>query len=172
MTRFFAFVLFPLAALVATATAQAQQFHTPPACWTAARITHGPWTEQPGDRVAIRRAAEPAPGDAKWTPSPNGAYRMRQVDPDFSGPPPWNTRLVIEAERPEAVVLELKNHGNAVAYANWINEKLVLVRVWWGRVIGADLIVDAETGEIVWKETVRSGDVAFEQSRDKPCPAR
>jgi hypothetical protein len=172
MPRFVAFVPVLLLALAAGGAARAQQFHTPPACWSAPRITHGPWSEQPGERVEIRRGREPAPADAKWTMSPNGAYRMRQLDPDFGAPPPWNTRLVIEAERPELVVLELRNHGNGAAYANWVSEKLVLVRVWWGRVIGADLIVDAETGEIVWKETVRAGEIPFEQSRGKPCPAR
>ena len=151
-------------------TAMAQQYHTPPACWTAPRIVHGPWSEQPGERAVIVRAAEKEPDGAKWTPSPTGAYRLRQVDPDFTAPPPWNTRIVIEAERPEAVIVELRNHGNATAYAIWVNEKLVLVRVWWGRVLGADLLVDAEKGEIVWKETVRGGETAFEQSRGQPCP--
>jgi hypothetical protein len=172
MSRTLTFAVISLAALASTAASRAQQYHTPPACWSAARMTHGPWSEQPGERVAIGRAREAAAADAKWTPSPNGAYRFRQIDPDFSGPPPWNTRFVIEAERPEAVVLELRNHGNGAAYANWMNEKLVLVRVWWGRVIGADIIVDAESGEIVWKESVRAGDVAFEQSRGRPCPPR
>jgi hypothetical protein len=44
------------------------------------------------------------------------------------------------------------------------------VRVWWGRVLGADLLVDAERGEIVWRDTVRGGDAPFEQSRGQACP--
>ena len=161
-----------LSGLALTAQAQTVQFHTPPACWTAARITHGAWSEQPGDRAVIARERVPAAEGAQWTVSPNGAYRLRKVDPDFSAPPPWNTRIVIENERPESVVLDLRNHGNASAYAVWVNEKLVLVRVWWGRVLGADLLVDAEKGEIVWRETARGGDAAFEQSRGQPGPAR
>ena len=68
------------------------------------------------------------------------------------------------------MVVELRNHGNATAYAVWVNEKLVLVRVWWGRVLGADLLVDAERGEIAWRDTVRGGDAPFEQSRGQACP--
>jgi hypothetical protein len=161
-----------LASLALPGAVQAAQFHTPPGCWTAPRITHGPWSEQPGERAAVLRERVAAPEGAQWTASPNGVYRLRKVDPDFSAPPPWNTRIVIEAERPDAVVVELRNHGNASAYAVWVNEKLVLVRVWWGRLLGADLLVDAETGEIVWKETARGGDAAFEQSRGQACPAR
>ena len=161
-----------LCGLSVQASAQAPQFHTPPACWTAPRITHGAWGEQPGERAVVLRERVAAPEGAELKVSPNGAYRLRKVDPDFSAPPPWNTRIIIEAERPEAVVLELRNHGNASAYAVWVNEKLVLVRVWWGRVLGADLLVDAEKGEIVWKETARGGDAAFEQSRGQACPAR
>lgn len=161
-----------LPGLAVQANAQNVPFHTPPACWTAPRITHGAWGEQPGERAAVLRERVPATEGAQWTTSPNGAYRLRKVDPDFSAPPPWNTRIVIENERPDAVVVELRNHGNASAYAVWVNEKLVLVRVWWGRVLGADLLVDAEKGEIVWKETARGGDAAFEQSRGQACPAR
>ena len=158
-----------LTLVAATASAQ-QQFHTPPACWTAPRITHGPWSEQPGDRAVVTRERVASADGATWTLGPNGAYRLRKADPDFSAPPPWNTRIVIETEKPEAVVVELKNHGNATAYAVWVNEKLVLVRVWWGRVLGADLLVDVEKAEIVWKETTRGGDAAFEQSRGQTCP--
>lgn len=157
----------------ALAQPQMSAYHTPPACWTAPRITHGPWGEQPpGERVAVRRERVAPVDGVQWTMSPNGAYRLRKTDPDFSAPPPWNTRIVIETERPEAVVVELRNHGTATAYAAWALEKLVLVRVWWGRVLGADLLVDAETGAIVWKETMRGGDAAFEQSRGQPCPTR
>jgi len=152
--------------------AQTPQFHTPPACWSAPRITHGAWSEQPGERATVTRERVAAVDGAQWTASPNGAYRLRKADPDFSAPPPWNTRIVIENERPEAVVLELRNHGNATAYAVWVNEKLVLVRVWWGRVLGADLLVDAERGEIGGKETARGGDAAFDQSRGQSCPTR
>lgn len=161
-----------LAFVGGAAFAQAPGHHTPPACWTAPRITHGAWGEQPGERAAVRRERVAPVDGAQWTVSPNGAYRLRKADPDFSAPPPWNSRIVIESERPEAVVVELRNHGNATAYAAWANEKLVLVRVWWGRVLGADLLVDAETGELVWKETIRGGDAAFEQSRGQPCLAR
>ena len=152
--------------------AQTPRHHTPPACWSAPRITHGAWGEQPGERVSVARAVVPAAEGTAWTMSPNAAYRLRKIDPDLTAPPPWNTRIVIEAERPEAVVVDLRNHGTATAYAVWVNEKLVLVRVWWGRVLGADLLIDAETGEIVWKETARGGDAPFEQSRGQPCPAR
>lgn len=155
--------------LIAVAASAQQQFHTPPACWTAPRITHGPWSEQPGDRAVVTRERIPAAEGATWTLGPNGAYRFRKVDPDFSAPPPWNTRIVVDTERPEAVVVELKNHGNATAYAVWVTEKLMLVRVWWGRVLGADLLVDVEKAEIVWKETTRGGDTPFEQSRGQNC---
>lgn len=154
----------------AASAQQAQSFHTPPACWTAPRITHGPWSEQPGERAAVVREKVAGGEGATWTLSPNGAYRFRKVDPDFSGPPPWNTRIVVDSEKPENVVVELKNHGNATAYAVWVNEKLILVRVWWGRVLGADLLVDVEKAEIVWKETTRGGDAPFEQSRGQNCP--
>ena len=100
--------------------AQTPRHHTPPACWSAPRITHGAWGEQPGERVSVSRAVVPAAEGTAWTMSPNAAYRLRKIDPDLTAPPPWNTRIVIEAERPEAVVVDLRNHGTATAYAVWV----------------------------------------------------
>jgi hypothetical protein len=157
--------------LTIVSPASAQIWHTPPSCWSAARLTHADWSEQPGERLRVHRSRE-APDGGTWVTSPNGGYRFRKIDPDFVAPPPWTTRIVIEAERSELTIVELGNHGNAPAHAAWLNEKLVFVRVWWGRVLGADLIVDAEKGDVVWKETARGGDAAFEQSRNQPCPGR
>ena len=47
--------------------------------------------------------------------------------------------------------------------ARWINEKLLFVRVYWGRIIGSDYIFDVEHGAFVHKEMVHDGTPLFQQ---------
>jgi hypothetical protein len=45
----------------------------------------------------------------------------------------------------------------------WINEKLLYVRVWWGRVLGTDIIYDVEKEEMIYKERCHNGQIVFQQ---------
>jgi hypothetical protein len=38
-----------------------------------------------------------------------------------------------------------RDHGNTFS-ANWINEKLLFVQVWWGRIASSDIILDVNHG--------------------------
>jgi hypothetical protein len=49
----------------------------------------------------------------------------------------------------------------------WVNEKLLSVRVWWGRAIGTDLIVDVERERLVYRELFHDGQSMFEQWRSR-----
>ena len=47
--------------------------------------------------------------------------------------------------------------------AGWINEKLIYYQWWWGRILGGYLIFDVEKEEIIQKELVKYGGIAFQQ---------
>ena len=48
----------------------------------------------------------------------------------------------------------------------WVNEKLLFMRPWWGRILGTDLIYDVEAERIVYAETVTDGYLAYQQFRE------
>ncbi|WP_455378019.1 hypothetical protein [Petrachloros mirabilis] len=51
----------------------------------------------------------------------------------------------------------------------WINEKLLFMRPWWGKIVGTDIIFDVEQEAIIYTETVTDGSMAYYQFKDS-CP--
>ena len=47
--------------------------------------------------------------------------------------------------------LALLSHANVQPTARWINDTLLYVNVWWGRVAGSDLIIDVSSGEFIYR---------------------
>ena len=53
----------------------------------------------------------------------------------------------------------------------WINEKLLFMRPWWGRIAATDLIYDVEAERMIYAEGVTDAYLAFQQYRAS-CPAQ
>jgi hypothetical protein len=147
--------------------------HTSPACWTA-RQYHEPYTGAFAQRrdlskhVRVESVALSDP-PAK-TLSPNGAYWFAEDPPDRMRPGPWTTRLLVFNERRALAQLSFVDYGGAMQ-VSWVNEKLLFIRVWWGRIVATDLIFDVETGRFVYREVLEDGLIAFQQWRaqGEPC---
>ena len=147
-------------------------FHTPPTDWEGPRRYHTPFESQYDQMIQLER--EP------WRPiemeslSPNGAYGLTiepadrcEVDSDgtlacFSQTP--DVALLIDVEREHLLVVQLKDHyPNFQVSTRWISDKLLFVRVWWGRILGTDAVVDVERGEFLYREMVHDGGPVFRQ---------
>lgn len=146
---------------LASSAAGAWEYHTRPSCWAEPRVFHA----EDGHRyreLEIERVEGALSEEAVL--SPNGAYRMQVVFNDLSDRPTWDGEMLIDNERPYLLRLVLPDlswpHS---AEARWINEKLVFVRAWWGRVAGTDLVIDVERESIVLEENVYDGGQAFKQ---------
>lgn len=147
--------------------ASAETFHTRPSCWTEPRIFH---TDERFRDLEIERV-DGALGSHS-VPSPNGAYRFQVVMEESGSNPPWNANLLIYNERPYLLRIRLPDISQRQAVeARWINEKLVFVRVWWGRIAGTDLVIDAEREAILLEDAVYEGSQPFRQFRQCDDPA-
>lgn len=63
---------------------------------------------------------------------------------DTLQPPPWTSRLTI-LDTPggrEAVVVEVRDHASYGVSHQWLNAKLVFLRVWWGRIVTTEVVLD------------------------------
>ena len=71
---------------------------------------------------------------------------------------PVNTSLFIfgNKARPLALRIDITNHMYEV-HARWINEKLLSLQVWLGRIASWDLILDVETLKFVYAEGANYG---------------
>lgn len=156
MRRSIAYFLLSLL-LLPVSRIDADEFHTSPYCWDEARIVaYG--VSQEGD-VTLTRSGEAL--DVDGTPSPNGGYRFHVFERGDEASA-WYPRVGIDIERPYLLVLEFRA-TDAISEAEWINEQLIYLRLWWGRIAGSDFIVDVEKERIVYQQPFIYGGLAFQQ---------
>jgi hypothetical protein len=48
----------------------------------------------------------------------------------------------------------------------WVNERLLYVQVWWGRILGSWYLIDVEAEKVVYREMVHSGEIPFQQAHE------
>jgi hypothetical protein len=93
--------------------------------------------------------------------SPQGTRYLLLQSADFSKPGPWTTTVFIGGAGLNGQVLKVSfvDHGNGGVHAQWLNEKLVFVDVWWGRIASTDLILDVSSRKFLYKEDAEYGDM-------------
>lgn len=158
-------------------------WHTSPDLWDEPRSFHTEaWAERDAyirlERVELGAAPVAAAKEGKL--SPNEVYWAapgERVERTY-GPGEgcdfrrdctyeetvWNVDLFVFTERPYLLRLAIRDFYPNFGYRyKWINEKLLFVQVWWGRIVGDDLILDVEKEEIIYREAVNDGVLPFIQ---------
>jgi hypothetical protein len=138
-----------------------QEWHTRPDKWAEPRIFHSPFDKRYHDRILVSRV--PAEKFSETEIAPNRAYWFTVRHPNYMTPSPWSTQIFVHNERAYLLRIELRDHGNGEVKINWINEKLLHMRVWWGRILGSDLIFDVESEKMVLREMLHDGVIPFQQ---------
>ena len=98
-------------------------------------------------------AEAPARGlDVHRTPQGTASFVMRE--PDTTKPGPWSTSIEVVGNKARNLRLRLRlsNHISGGVRANWLNEKLLWVQVWRGRIASTDMILDVDTGRFIYQQ--------------------
>lgn len=160
-----------LAALILAACARPQGFHTTPDKWKEPRLFHRSMDatidgKEYQDRVQLGHSSVQVPLEGRVL-SPNKAYWFHADNPGCEGLDGARRRpraIDIFTERPSLLRLTLIDTDCRYAgEVRWISEKLLFVRLWWGRVLGSDLILDVEQERVLYHEFVNDGGLAFIQ---------
>ena len=87
---------------------------------------------------------------------------MVHLDPDYMKSGPWNTTLIIgdRTTRKPFLKAEFLDHGDTFD-AKWLNENLIWIQVWWGRVASSDLILDVSKKQFIYNQLAQYGEVTF-----------
>ena len=168
----YALILIIVGAVLTAAPGDLRKWHTSPGKWEEARTYHTPFDKSDEKLIAgklkVGKNLVPLPKDLAKTWSDNGAYwfavefdnGVERKDGSWSGP--RKTIISIFNEGDHLSQIRLLDHAYR-AKVRWINEKLLYVEVWWGRVFGTSLIYDVESEKIIYKETAHRGTVVFQQ---------
>jgi hypothetical protein len=130
----------------------------PPDCWTEPRLyltDTDDWNWP--SRTKIERIAATAP--LQVTRAPNRVYSFA-----VQGEAPRQSVLIF-AEQPRAIRISF-NDPRGLAEVKWLNEKLLYLRVWWGRVAATDLFFDVEQARVVLAQSVHDGADAMQQYQE------
>lgn len=65
---------------------------------------------------------------------------------------PWTTRLYIFTgeDGDDCIVVEARDHANGGVHYQWLNDRALFVRCWWGRIVSTDFVLDTETARPVY----------------------
>jgi hypothetical protein len=104
--------------------------------------------------------------DAEKSPHGTAAFVMRRPNTTQSGP--WTTTVYVRgnAARPIDLSIKFSNHASGGVRATWLNEKLLFLQVWRGRIVSTDLILDVEAKLFVHREAGNYGILI------QPCDSR
>ena len=133
----------------------------PPDCWSEERIVHrGDFADLWQENTAFKKL-----DGQKLKPgifSPNKGYYFVTND----GRP--NGAVTVFAEKSYLIRIVFSQLFG-LSDVKWINEKLIFMRPWWGRIAATDLIYDVEAEKVIHAEGVMDAYLAFLQYRER-CP--
>jgi len=121
--------------------------------WTssfAQQPTYLPFDESFSKQIILQEARKTV-DEGEHLFSPNQLASVVSTRPDFTQKDPWSTTLIIQHGKHETLQLSLLEHTNIQVASSWINDELLHIKVWWGRVIGSDLILDLSTATFIYK---------------------
>lgn len=128
--------------------------------WNQPRDFHIAFEEQFSDRIEVIEKGNRAPSKTADY-SKNEAYWF-EIEPLDDK----TNEQCISVSGAGRVIISLKGtYPNFPTKAHWINEKLIFIRVYWGRIVGTDMIFDSEKKEFVYREMVYDGTIRYQQAR-------
>jgi hypothetical protein len=120
------------------------------------RVTYSPpGRDWPGSIVVENRSAEPARveqrGRLERSPHGTAAFILREPDTTQAGP--WTTVIDVfgNQARPVHLRIRLTDHLSGGVRVRWLNEQLLWIQMWRGRVVSTDMILDVETARFVYE---------------------
>jgi len=107
-------------------------------------------------RIGLERTPQAAApvGAGERRDSPQGTRWLVAVEPDYTRPGPWTTVLAVSGNPTGGELLRatFRDHGSGGVRTTWLNERLLFVQVWWGRIASSDLVIDVERGALLVAE--------------------
>jgi len=155
------FLMIFLLCLSSASTLSQENLPSFPKC-SDASVQYTPFDEDYSQKIILRIA----PHSGTSGPERNKEYSPQHTawispnSPDYSRPGPWNTDVTIAAPAGSKVLqLALQDHASGGASIQWLNEKLLFGRVWWGRIYSTDFILDVEKGQFIYRQMAHYGEM-------------
>ena len=124
-----------------------------------------PHKDWPGSLTVERRPDLPTGPDAATAThlSPQGTASYIVREPDTMRPGPWTTVVDISGNKARPLNLRIRftDHLSGGVRVSWLNEKLLWLQMWRGRLVSTDAILDVETGVFLYQQDANYGSLVI-----------
>ncbi len=154
--------------------------HTPLSKWKEPRSFHTEFDEKYEDQINISRIKLNDNITIKKVYSPNRAYwyakqygwaKNNSDEVRETNELPKAGYIYIYNERDYLTKITIyDNYINFRISENWINEKLLYIEIWWGRILGTYLVFDVEKEKVLEKEMIHFGEMMYQQYKHHTMP--
>jgi hypothetical protein len=147
--------LFMAVLLPSPAAAQAN-----PGC-ESAKVQYSPVDDKYVDKIKVQAVTElQVPDEAEKQFSPQHTMWLYQETPNYEKDGPWTTTALIRSTDGHTLrKLTFADHGTGGVKLEWLNERLLFGRVWWGRILSTDFILDVQNREFLYQQNAYYGEL-------------
>ena len=161
MARPFIWIAATIVATVGLAIrTEAQNAETTIAC-DEEEVTYGPVDSTFRQKITLTEIKNTSGPAREETRSTQGNRYFFLESADLSKPDPWTSTVFIGGIGFNDRLLKLSfiDHASGGVHAQWLNEKLLFVEVWWGRMASTDLILDVSKKTFLYEEMADYGEM-------------
>jgi len=85
---------------------------------------------------------------------------------------PWTTWLYVfnAADPQHCIFVEARDLGNGGVDYEWLSDKLLFVRCWWGRVVSTDFVLDTDTARPIYIQDVNYFKLVYGETSESTPP--
>jgi hypothetical protein len=155
-SRWFACLLLALIPFLASAAPAASQ-DVPPC--DSAKVQYSPVEDRYLEKIKVQGVTElQVPDNVEKQFSPQRTFWLFAVQPNYQKDGPWTTTVLIKSADGNTMrKITFIDHGTGGVKLEWLNERLLFARVWWGRILSTDLILDVQNREFLYQQNAYYG---------------
>jgi hypothetical protein len=126
-----------------------------------AKVHYSPVEDKYMEKIKLQAVSDfEVPEDAEKQFSPQRGMWLYANQPNYHKDGPWTTTALIRsADGNTARKLTVIDHGQGGVKLEWLNERLLFGRIWWGTILSTDFIVDVQNREYIYQQNAYYGDL-------------
>lgn len=123
------------------------------------KVQYSPVEDKYLDKIKLQAVTElQVPDGVEKQFSPQRTFWLYAAQPNYQKDGPWSTTVLIKSADGKTMrKLTFLDHGTGGVNLQWLNERLLFARVWWGRILSTDLILDVQNREFLYQQNAYYG---------------
>jgi hypothetical protein len=125
----------------------------------SAKVQYSPVEDKYLEKIRVQAVTElQVPDNVEKQFSPQRTFWLYAAQPNYQKDGPWTTTVLIKSADGNTMrKLTFVDHGTGGVKLEWLNERLLFARVWWGRILSTDFILDVQNREFLYQQNAYYG---------------